>query len=112
MANIETAPSAEAWRKHIARWRDGGQAVPDYCREHGLDIGAMRYQIRRAPSPDAPVIRLARVERVERVERVAPPRAASEGAVVIEFGAVKIRVERGIDAETLATVLGALGMRR
>lgn len=109
MANIETAPSAEAWRKHIARWRDGGQAVPDYCREHGLDVGAMRYRIRRAPSPDAPVIRLARVERVE---RVAPPRAASEGAVVIEFGAVKIRVERGADAETLATVLGAVGMRR
>lgn len=107
MANIETAPSAEAWLKHIARWRDGGQAVPDYCREHGLDVGAMRYRIRRAPSPDAAVIRLARVERV-----AAPSTAADAAAVVIEFVAVKIRVERGVDAETLATVLGALGMRR
>ncbi len=48
MANNETAPSAEAWQRHVERWREGGLSVPDYCREHGLDIGAMRYQIRRA----------------------------------------------------------------
>ena len=67
-------------------------------------FGAMRYRIRRAPSPEAAVIRLARVERV-----VAPSTAADAAAVVIEFGPVKIRVERGVDAETLATVLGAVG---
>lgn len=102
MANFDTAPSAEAWLKHVARWREGGQSVPDYCRKHGLDIGAMRYQIRRAPAA-TPSIQLARVERVP------PPSVAADGGVVIELGPVRIRVERGVDAATLTTVLGALG---
>jgi hypothetical protein len=106
MAYLETAPSAEAWLKHVARWREGGESVPDYCREHGLDVGAMRYQIRRTPAPTTPTIRLARVERVP------PPTAACEGAVVIELGPVRIRVERGVDPGTLTTVLTALGVRR
>jgi hypothetical protein len=30
MANSETAPSAEAWQKHVGRWRESGRSVPDY----------------------------------------------------------------------------------
>ncbi len=108
MANIDTAPSAEAWRRHVERWRESGQTVPEYCREHGLAVGAMRYQIRRAPAPAPMAIRLARVERAARPD--APPPA--EPAVVIEVGSARVRVERGVDVATLTTVLVALGVRR
>ena len=106
MANIDTAPSAEAWRRHVERWRESGQTVPEYCGEHGLAVGAMRYQIRRSPAPMA--IRLARVERAARPDD--PPPA--EPAVVIEVGPARVRVERGVDVATLTTVLVALGVRR
>lgn len=113
MACMGNAPSSEAWRKHVARWREGGQSVPDYCREHGLVVGAMRYQIRRTPA--ATPFRLARVERVTASPPLpallaAPPVVA--GAVVIEFGAARIHVEPGVDPATLTTVLVALGVRR
>ena len=82
--------------------------MPEYCREHGLAVGAMRYQIRRAPAPAPMAIRLARVERAARPD--APPPAAP--TVVIEVGPARIRVERGVDVATLTTVLVALGVRR
>ena len=113
MANAGTEPSSDAWRRHVARWREGGQSVPDYCREHGLAVGAMRYQIRRAPAPTP--FRLARVERVTAspplpATTTAPPPLVA--AVVIELAGARIRVEPGVDPATLATVLAALGVRR
>ena len=107
MANFDTAPSAEAWLRHVERWRESGQTVPAYCREHGLEVGAMRYQIRRVPQPQTTAIRLARVVRTASPS-VEPAGAA---AVVIEIGPARIRVERGVDAATLTTVLVALGAR-
>ena len=106
MANSETAPSAEAWQRHVERWREGGLSVPDYCREHGLDVGAMRYQIRRAPMPPATAIRLARVV------RAATPEPPPTPAIIVELGDARIRVEPGVDAATLTTVFVALGARR
>ena len=108
MANSETATSAEAWQRHLQRWREGGQSVPDYCREHGLDVGAMRYQIRRAPAP-APATTAIRLARVV---RAAVPVEATAPAIVVEIGDARVRVERGVDAATLTTVFVALGVRR
>jgi hypothetical protein len=107
MANFDTAPSAEAWLRHVERWRESGLTVPAYCREHGLEVGAMRYQIRRAPQPPTTAIRLARVVRTAPT----PVEPVSDAAVVIEIGPARIRVERGVDAATLTTVLVALGAR-
>lgn len=107
MANFDTAPSAEAWLRHVERWRESGQTVPAYCREHGLEFGAMRYQIRRAPAPPTTAIRLARVVRAAPPVDV-PPAAA----IVVEIGDARVRVEPGVDAATLATVFAALGARR
>jgi hypothetical protein len=114
MANARTEPSREAWRKHVAQWREDGQSVPDYCREHGLDVGAMRYRIRRAPASTP--YRVARVERVTARSPLPAPPSASVGsalaaAVVIELGRARIHVESGVDPATLATVLAAFGVR-
>ena len=109
MANAEIEPSSEAWRRHVARWREGGQTVPEYCRQHGLVLGAMRYQIRRAPASAPAPFRLARVERVASAATTAP---APTPAIVIEIGTARIRVERGVDPTTLATVLAAIGVGR
>lgn len=108
MANAETAPSAEAWLKHVARWREGEASVVEYCREHGLAISAMRYQIRKAPTVPTPRVRLARVRR----DGIPAAPTSTSTAVVIEVGAARIRVERGVDAATLAAVMAALGVRR
>jgi hypothetical protein len=108
MANREAVTSEEGWVRHVARWRQGGQTVAEYCREHGLGVGAMRYQLRRAPVADAPRVRLARVERTAPTAAAAPATAA----VVIEVGATRVRVERGVDEATVTTVLAALGVRR
>ena len=70
-----------------------------------LAVGAMKYRIRREAV--APTIRLARVERT-----ASPPIEVPASAVMIEVGAARVRVERGVDEATLATVLAALGVRR
>ncbi len=97
------------WQRHVARWRAGGLTVPAYCEAHGLAVGAMRYQIRRRPAVEAPApMPLARVERV-------PDAGQSTGrssGIVIELGRARIRVERGADAATLATVLAAVETTR
>jgi hypothetical protein len=107
MANFDTAPSAEAWLRHVERWRESGQTVPEYCRDHGLMPGAMRYQIRRVRQPPTTAIRLARVVRTA----PRPVEPTNDSAVVIEIGPARIRVGRGVDPATLTAVLLALGAR-
>jgi hypothetical protein len=99
---------AAIWSKRVAAWRASGQTAAVYCEQHGLSVSSLRYwaQDKRERPAAATTVRLARVERVA----ADPPVLSTiSPAVVIEIGGARIRVERGVDAATVATVLAALG---
>ena len=108
---------AATWKKRVAAWRASGQTAAEYSKQHGLTLSALQrwsHRLRREASEAAPAgpVRLARVERVATVS-TEPVAAATVPGIVIEVGGVRVRVERGIDAATVATVLAALtGGRR
>jgi hypothetical protein len=78
-----------------------------------VGLSALRYWARKAGGErvaGAMPVRLARVERIAAAEVVAAGVAATP-AVVIEVGTARVRVEPGVDRNTLAMVLEALGAR-
>jgi len=96
-----------AWKKRVAAWRASGQTAAVYCERNGLVLNSLKYwaqQVRREQAATTP-IRLARVERVVVSE---PAAVAPATPVVIEVGGARVRVDRGVDQATLATVLAVL----
>ena len=102
---------AATWKKRVAAWRASGQTAAEYCELHSLTLSSLRHWSHRlgrvAPvTPSSSTVRLARVERVA-TESTSPP--LTSPAVLIDIGSAHVRVERGVDAATVAAVLAALG---
>jgi len=101
------------WKKRVAAWRASGQTAAEYSKQHGLTLSSLQRWSHRLrgealePAPPA-AVRLARVERVAAVS-TEPAAAATAPGIVIELCGARLRVERGVDAATVATVLAALG---
>ena len=93
-----TELDAAQWQRHVTRWRSGDQTVPAYCAAHGLPLATMRYQIRRHAA--APTMRVARVERT-----TAPAAPPMHGAIVIEVGRARVRVEAGASKDRFGNPL-------
>lgn len=103
---------AATWKKHVAAWRASGETAAASCEQHGLGLSALRYWTRKAGREAvaaADKIRLARVERVAASE--ASTDAVATAAVVIEVGGARVRVERGVDLDTLAAVIELMGVQ-
>lgn len=104
---------AATWKKRVAAWRASGQTAAEYSKQHGLTLSALQrwsHRLRgeaQEPAPPA-AVRLARVERVAAVS-TEPAAAATVPGILIELGGARVRVERGVDAATVAVVLAALG---
>jgi transposase-like protein len=92
----------------VAAWRASGQTVAEYCERHGVKPSELRYWVKGAPRSVATTAAPVRFARVERAVAESPP-VSPPAAIVIEVGAARVRVERGIDARTLAIVLEVLG---
>jgi transposase len=97
----------ETWAKRVAEWKASGLSSPAFCQGKDFTPGGLRYMahrlgVGRSPRPQRP--RIAKVVRVE----AARPAEPSPVPVVVELGAARIEVRRGIDRATLAAVVEVL----
>ena len=110
--------SAEEKARIVAESYDGGDSVSAVARRHALTpqqlFGwrrATRRQVDCAPPDDVgPVFAPVIVEAAQDSSKttLAPVRASGSPVIEIVIGAASVRVSRGIDAATLATVLRAV----
>ena len=117
-AGRRRAWSAEEKAQIVAESYDGGESVSAVARRHALTpqqlFGwrqATRRQVDSAPRNDAgpvfaPVIVAAAQD--SSTTTLAPVRASGSAVIEIVIGAASVRVLRGVDAATLATVLRAV----
>ena len=110
--------SAEEKARIVAESYDGGDSVSAVARRHALTpqqlFGwrrATRRPVDSAPPDDVgPVFAAVIVEAAQDSSKttLAPVRASGSPVIEIVIGAASVRVSRGIDAATLATVLRAV----
>jgi hypothetical protein len=93
----------EKWKERVDGWRASGQTAAEYSEGKPFKAGGLRYWSSRLGRARADRIRIARVVRTsEAVLKVDTP-------IVIEVGALRLAVRRGVDQEALRVVLGVLG---
>lgn len=97
--------TAETWKKRVASWRASGQTADVFSRGQPWSPNTLRWwasRLRHEPSSaPVPVVRIAQLMRAPAGER---------GAIVIEARDARLRitVEPGAPAETVAAVLGVV----
>jgi hypothetical protein len=100
MSNI-----VETWKKRVASWRASGQTAEAFSEGRPWSPKTLRWYAsrlgrERARAPP-PIVRVAQLVRSPAVER---------GAIIVEAldARVRVTVEAGAPAETVAAVLGIL----
>ena len=97
--------TAEIWKKRVASWRASGQTADVFSRGQPWSPNTLRWwssRLRHEPSSaPAPMVRMTQLVRAPVHER---------GAVIIEARDARLRitVEPGAPAETVAAVLGVV----
>ena len=97
---------AATWSARVAAWRASDQTAAEFCSRRDYAPATLRWwssRLGRSPEGAAPLAR----PRIARVV-LAPSAASSSAPVVVEVGAARVTVERGVDRETLALVLDVL----
>lgn len=86
----------------VAEYRESGQTREAFCRTRGVSKSVLYRALSRESLAND-----ARVTFAEVVRGAASSRVASNAAVVIEFGALRIHVEAGASRALLSDVLAA-----
>ena len=94
------------WAERVRAWRASGESVAHFVRGRGYSASALRSWAQRlGPAEPSP--------RFLRVVPSKPAPAAGDGPeLVLEVGAVRVRVAPGFDPALLADVVRALGATR
>lgn len=99
--------NAKIWVERVSEWRASGESAEVFAAGRGFAAATLRWwssRLSRGAGARKPTseVRLARVVR-------APAPAASAPGVIIEVHGARVLVPTGVDADTLRTVLAALG---
>jgi hypothetical protein len=102
-----TATTNESlWAERVRAWRASGEPVAKFVQGRGYSASALRSWAQRL-GPAEPSPRFLRV-----VPSKPAPAAGGSSELVLEVGAVRVRVAPGFDPALLADVLRALGGAR
>jgi hypothetical protein len=104
---IKTPDRAAFWRQHLEKFRASGLTRNAYCRERGLKLHQLAYQLDRASK--MPVDKAA-FARVALAPHLAVARASA--ARLCFGGDVSLEVDAGSDPAWIAQVIAAVGGRR
>lgn len=91
------------WKKHVIGWRASGETARRYSERHGLSANSLGWwasRLKRDGEFSEAAMRWAKVEL-----------AAKARPIVLRVRDVRIAVERGFDADTLAEILAVLDRR-
>lgn len=92
------------WKKHVIGWRASGETAKRYSEQHGLSVNSLGWwasRLKRDGEFPETAMRWAKVEFAPSPSR----------PIVVRKGDVRIAVERGFDAETLAAIFAVLDRR-
>lgn len=93
--------TVETWKKRVASWRASGQTAEEFSEGRPWSPKTLRWwssRLGREAASVTPVVRVAQLVRS----------SAERGAVIVEAldARVRVTVEPGAPADTVATVLG------
>jgi hypothetical protein len=96
--------TVETWKKRVASWRASGQTAEEFSEGRPWSPKTLRWwssRLGREATGVRPIVRVAQLVRSPAAER---------GAVIIEAldARVRVTVEPGAPADTVAAVLGML----
>ena len=104
---IKTPDRAAFWRQHLKDFQASGLTRGAYCRQHGLKLHQLSYQLDRAGKRPADKSAFARVA------LAAPVAAGRPVAARLCFGSeVALELGTGSDPAWIAQVIAAVGGRR
>lgn len=104
---IKTPDRAAFWRQHLRSFRASDLTRGAYCRQHGLKVHQLAYQLDRAGKKPADKAVFARVA------LAAPAAVARTAAARLRFGGdVALELDSGSDPVWIAQVIAAVGGRR
>jgi hypothetical protein len=93
------------WKKHVIGWRASGETAKRYSERNGLSANSLGWWASRLKSegefPET-AMRWAKVELAT---------ATKAQPIVLRVRDVRISVERGFDADTLAAIIAVLDRR-
>ncbi len=101
---MATTATEALWSGRVQAWRESGLSAAEFARGKGLAASTLRLWSSRLRPP------LPRL--VELVRRPSSAVVVSSPELVVEVGAVRVRVGRGFDAELLREVVVALSGAR
>ena len=114
----------EEWTARITKWKASGASASAFAREHGLNVGSLKWWAWRlssskvrassakralAPRGPSPVTKATILSPLTFVELTAP--VEIDPLEVVLPSSVRIRVRPGFDAQTLGRVLDAKRLR-
>lgn len=96
--------TVETWKKRVASWRASGQTAEEFSEGRAWSPKTLRWwssRLGRDVASGPPTVRIAQLVRSPTAER---------GAVIVEAldARVRVTVEPGAPADTVAAVLGIL----
>jgi hypothetical protein len=101
---MESSPTTEIWVERVAAWRASGEKAEAFSRANGYAANTLRWwasKLKREMAVASPSVQLARV-----VRRPAVTEPRSHTIVLeVDSAGVRVVVEPGADAATLAMVL-------
>jgi hypothetical protein len=93
------------WQQHLATYRASGLSRVEYCREHGLKVHQLGYQLDRAGKTAKAKVKSA-------FARVVVPKQATtqqHGARLVFGRGIALELDRDADATWIAKVIAAVG---
>jgi len=103
---IKSSARATFWQQHLAEFRASGLSRGAYCREHGLKVHQLAYQLDRAGKTAKEVAKSA-------FARVALPTASpgsqQRGARLVFGSGIRLELDGGADPAWIAQVITAVG---
>lgn len=103
---IKSSGRTAFWHQHLKDFGASGLSRRAYCREHGLKVHQLAYQLDRAS-------KTAKAAAKSAFARVALPAAAPEveerAACLVFGGGVRLELDGGADPAWIAQVIAAVG---
>jgi len=98
------------WAERVRAWRSSGKTASAFANEHGLTLSTLRYWTARLTRKPAAPAMVRLLPKSAMGPQPAEPTPTAD--LVVEVGAVHVRVSRGFDPELLREVVRALGGAR